>query len=341
MARGKGVHAKRAVSPEWEQLQARLVWPEQLAYETIRPVVAFNQSIKERAVEVGVSAKTLSRKVEQFVQHGIPGLMPNASRRTDDQRLLPQPLREYVLQLKAEYPRFTPREIASACEVKFDRAVSHHTVERVLERGPLPKVTGRRYPRYYKMRGSEERREALLRLHLEGWTIKAIVGYLGVPRRTIYNFLKRWAEEGVRGFGDKPRGRRVGAQKVTLPIVVTVKELQEESAIGEFRMAAALKQQFGIELSPRTCGRIMAKNRDLYGLHRPTPEPKPKKPMPFAAIRAHQFWSVDICYIEQHHVPDTDGSIYIITIICNQVCQVDWSVWLFKMGRGRPRELLN
>jgi transposase len=169
------------------------------------------------------------------------------------------------------------------------------------------------------MRDVEERREAMLRLHLEGWTIKAIVGYLGVPRRTLYNFLRRWADEGVKGLSDKPRGRRRGARKVTLPVVATVKELQETTAIGEFRMAAALKQRYGIELSPRTCGRIMAKHRALYGLQPPRPAsgPKPKKPMPFAATRPHQYWSVDICYIEKHHVPDTDGPIYIITFLDN------------------------
>jgi putative transposase len=309
--------SKRSGAPKWEQLQARLLWPEQIAYEEIRPVVAFNQPVKERAEEVGVSAKSLSRKVQLFVQHGIPGLIPNDSRRSGDQRLLPQPLREHILQLKAEYPKFTSREIASICEVKFDRKVDHHTVERVLAWDQLPKLVGCHYARYYKFRDTEQRREAMLRLHLEGWTTKAIVGYLGVRRRTLYNFLKRWADDGVRGMGEKPRGPHLGARKATLPVVKKVKSLQEETAIGEFQMSAALKQQYGIELSPRTCGRIMAKNRDLYGITLPEKGPKPKREMPFAASRPHRYWSVDICYIEQHQVPDVVGPLYIITVLDN------------------------
>ena len=82
-------------------------------------------------------------------------------------------------------------------------------------------------------------------------------------------------------------------------------------------MSAALKQQHGIDISPRTCGRIMAKNRDLYGIERPEKEEQPKKAMPFAAVRAHQYWSVDISYIEEHQVPDVDGPLYIITILDN------------------------
>jgi transposase len=250
--------AKQTVSPEWERLQAKLLWPDQVAYEEIRPVVLLNQPIKDRAEEIGVSAKTLSHRVQLFVQHSIPGLIPNENRRSGDQRLLPQPLREYILQLKAEYPEFTSREIASICDVKFDRRVDHHTVERVLARDRLPKLVGRRFLRYAKMQDAEQRREAMLRLHLEGWTTKAIVGYLGVPRRTLYNFLTRWAEDGVRGMNERARGPRPGARKATLPVVKKVKNIQEESAIGEFRMAEALKQQYGIDISPRTCGRIMA-----------------------------------------------------------------------------------
>jgi putative transposase len=98
----------------------------------------------------------------------------------------------------------------------------------------------------------------------------------------------------VRGMGEKPRGPYLGARKVALPVVKKVKGIQEETAIGEFRMSAALKQQYGIDLSPRTCGRIMAKNRDLYGIEHLEKEEQPKKAMPFAAVRAHQFWSVDI-----------------------------------------------
>jgi putative transposase len=176
--------SQRVVSPGWEHLQAQLLWPDQIAYEEIRPVVVLNQPVKERAEEIGVSAKTLSRRVQLFVQHGIPGLIPNDASKSGDQRFLPQPIRPLILQLKAEYPKFTPREIAAICEVKFDRTVSNHTVMNVLAHDPLPKVVGRRYARYHKIRDVDQRRDAMLRLHLEGWSIKAIVGYLGVPRRT-------------------------------------------------------------------------------------------------------------------------------------------------------------
>ena len=305
-------------SPEWVELRKRFIHPGQLPYEEIRTVLNFDQDIAERAAEVGVSPKTLARKVQHFIQYGLPGLMPGNSHRPDDRRHLPADLRDYILQLKAEHPPFTLREIADILEVKFDRRVSHHTVEQTIARSPLPKVIGRRYPRYFKMRDPAERREAMLRLHLDGWSMKAIMGYLGAPRRSVQAFLTRWVADGVQSLPGKKSGRPRGIRKVTLPIVAAIKEKQETTAIGKFRMAAYLKQQFGIELSPATCGRVMAKNQDLYELpERPQDPPPPKKEMPFKATYAHQFWSVDICYIEHHQLPDQEGSFYIITVLDN------------------------
>jgi hypothetical protein len=105
--------------------------------------------------------------------------------------------------------------------------------------------------------------------------------------------------------------------------VAAIKGLQEESAIGAFRMAAALKQHYGIELSPRTCGRIMARNRDLYRLPEPSPAPaKPRKPMPYATAIPHRWWSVDLCYIEKHRIPGISGPVYIWTILDNASRQI-------------------
>jgi hypothetical protein len=56
-------------------------------------------------------------------------------------------------------------------------------------------------------------------------------------------------------------------------------------------MHAALLQE-GIKVSARTCGRIMAKHRALYGWEKPKGPAKPKKEMPFKATGRHEFWSI-------------------------------------------------
>lgn len=324
---GTRVKRKRTPSPEWQAFQATLLHPDQIAYEVIRPVVTLGQDLTSRAAEVGLAPRTLARKVEQFVQFSIPGLIASSTRKPDDKRLLPPAIRDYILQLKAEHALLTPREIATIVEVRFDRSIGRHTIERVVARGPLPKLSRRRFPFYRQLRATPARREAILRLHLEGWSAPAIISYLHAPRTTVYDFLQRWVQDAVvKPLGDRKRGRPPGARKATLPAVAAIKQLQEVSAIGAFRMAAALKQQYGIVLSPRTCGRIMAKNRELYGLwappHTSHAPAKPKKPMPFATSIPHRWWSVDLCYIEQHHLPNINRPVYIWTILDNASRQI-------------------
>ncbi|WP_040447427.1 DDE-type integrase/transposase/recombinase [Ktedonobacter racemifer] len=79
-------------------------------------------------------------------------------------------------------------------------------------------------------------------------------------------------------------------------------------------MYAALKQ-LGIHVPPRTCGRIMAENRQLYSIQPPPKEPHKPKPHPFHATARHERWCLDIRYIEKHRISEIKGSFYVITIM--------------------------
>jgi len=114
---------------------------------------------------------------------------------------------------------------------------------------------------------------------------------LQINRDTVRLTLARWIAEGVAGLDDKSRAPHHPARKVDLRAMLSIKELQENPELGAFRVHAALRQ-VGIFLSPRTCGRIMAKNRALYGWDKPKGPAKPKKEMPFKASRRHEYWSI-------------------------------------------------
>ena len=117
------------------------------------------------------------------------------------------------------------------------------------------------------------------------------------------------------GLADKPRTLHRRALKADLRAIAAVRQLQANPELGEFRMPAAL-QQLGIALSPRTCGRILAVNRALYGLDAPArPGPgRPAKAMPFRARQRHQYWTVDVRYVD-HHLGG--GNVYAISILDN------------------------
>ena len=100
---------------------------------------------------------------------------------------------------------------------------------------------------------------------------------------------------------------------MTLKAIEAIRRFQENPHLGEFRVHAALAQ-IGIHLSPRTCGRILALNRELYGLEKPKGPAKEKREMPFAARRRHQYWSADIRYVDDWRV---GGRAYVVSVLDN------------------------
>jgi putative transposase len=308
---------RRERTHDWQKIQLYTLWPEQQLYEKLRPVVLFNESAAERARETGAAERTLQRKADLFESRGMASLFPKEPvPPSDDARELPPDMRQLIVDLMAEHPAFRPHEIATVCYVRFGRRPSHHTVQRVLASGPQPLITARRFPPYGEIANGYERRRIVVRLHAEGWSVSTISAYLQTTRATIYDILKRWAREGHAGLEDKSHAPHEPARKVTFQEIQKVRRLARNPEIRAYRVMAAL-EQIGIKLSQRTCGRLLELNRNLYGLEKPKRSPHSKKEMPFKAHFRHQYWSVDVRYIEKHHIPDHEGPVYLISILEN------------------------
>ncbi len=294
---------------DWQQLAQLAGWPEQRAYEELRPVVLYGRTIAARAGETGTPERTLYRRVARFDAEGMASLFPPP--KMAKHRRLPDAIRQHLRTLKAEYPAFHVHEIATICEVRFGHRPSPHTVKRILAEDPPAPVARRRFPPYHDIADPAERRLAVIRLHAEGWSVTSIAAYLEVGKRAVYQTLRRWIAEGVAGLDDKSHARKDGPRKATLPAIRAIKELQENPGLGAFRVSAALRQQ-GIILSPRTCGRIMAKHRKLYGLERVETPPRVPKPLPFAPTQPHEYWCMDIRYLD-HRLGG--GKVYCLSVM--------------------------
>lgn len=294
---------------DWGQIQLLAKWPEQITYELIRPVVLFGRSPAERARETGASERTLYRQADRFDQLGMQGLFTPT--KVEKHHRVSREIRDHLLALKAENPAFHARELAALGFIRFGRRLSHHTVKRLLAEGPLSPVARRRFPPYHTVAEPAERHLAVIRLHAEGWRVTTIAAYLEVDRKTVSTVLRRWIAEGVAGLDDKSHARKAGVRTVDLATIDRIRELQQNPGLGEWRMHAALRQ--GIAVSPRTCGRIMARNRKLYRLPGNTPAPeRTPTPLPFTATRRHQYWVLDIRYLD-HRLDD--GKVYCIAVI--------------------------
>lgn len=262
---------RRRVAPtdDWGQLRQLVGSAEQEAYELLRPIVLFGELPAERATTTGVAARTLHRKADRFDREGMASLFASDGPAPADHRTLALPVRRAILELKAEYAALGPYEIAAICRRRFDDCrVSYHTVQRVLDQhAPLP-AAPRRFPPYQLIADAFERRRAVVTLFFEGWNVTSIAGYLETTRTRVYETIHRFLAEGWRGLEARPSGPKQPPRKADLRAMAAIRRLQANPELGEFRVHAALKQ-LGIELSPRTCGRILAQHRALYDLAGP------------------------------------------------------------------------
>ena len=144
-------YERRAPTHEWSQIRPLLKDPTQIQYEILRPIVLFGVSPKERSGETGVSKTMLYYKANLFDQAGMASLLPPTPPPEipkQDKRTLPPPMRQAIVDAKAEYPGLSLHEIARMCYVQFNRKPSHHTIQLVLANGPKPSRTTRRFPRF-------------------------------------------------------------------------------------------------------------------------------------------------------------------------------------------------
>lgn len=320
----------------WEQLELRFTWPEQTVYELIRPVVLFGQTAAERSRQTGRPARTIRQQVQRFNEQGLRSFCPDQPP-TPWQWLpkgqLPDHIKEYLVRLRAEYSKLSVGEIGRICQLCFGRKPDDKTIRKLLNTFPMPVLTTRRFAFYSEMASPGAGRMAIVTLFDEGWSVKSIAGYLRVSRPTVYATLKRRAEaeaEAQTGsaiqnmakvLADKSHARKDGLRKVNLRTIRAVHTLSQNPLLGKYRVSAALMQQ-GIELSPASCGLLLRRLRqtqpvstdqNLQSLN--NTNNKIKKEFPYHSQRRHQYWSVDVRYIEKHKLGEKP--FYVISILEN------------------------
>jgi putative transposase len=180
---------RRERTDEWAQIQQYCLWDEQELYEQIRPLVLFGQTAGERAKETGAAQRTLSRKADEFERYGMQGLFPSGEPggARDTSKTLPEEIRQLIVDLHAELPTMSWREIAEICYIRYGRRPSHHSIKHIATSGQGPARRERRYQPWHQIPDLAERKLAVIRLHAEGWSITSIAKYLATSRHSIYD----------------------------------------------------------------------------------------------------------------------------------------------------------
>ncbi len=156
-----------APTDAWQEIRRLTPWPEQRAYEELRPVVLFGRAVDERAGETGIPERTLYRRAARFDTEGMASLFPPP--KVPKHQRLPPKIRQAIVALKAEHPAFHAHEIAAICAIRFDHRPSPHTVKRILAEAPSSPQPARRFPPFHDIADPAEARLAVVRLHSEGW----------------------------------------------------------------------------------------------------------------------------------------------------------------------------
>ncbi len=121
---------RRARTDEWASIKQWTLWPEQELYEAIRPLVLFHETAGERAKEVDVPQRTLSRKADAFERYGMQSLFASGEQggARETRNSLPEDVRQLIVDLHAEHPGMSWREIAEICYIRYGRRPAHHSV---------------------------------------------------------------------------------------------------------------------------------------------------------------------------------------------------------------------
>jgi putative transposase len=302
---------------QWDLLVPLFEWPEQKRYEEIRPLVLFDVSVAERAEEIGLSQSALYRRLGGFEAEGMESLFASQTARKPRKRRLPPAIRRLIVDLKAEHPPFNLNEIANVVQACFGRKPDVRSVARVLAEEPVPLKIVRNDPPYHEIADSREGRAAIVQLRLSGWSAKAIAGYLGVHKATVYRALERWKERGFEGLADESPGRTPGGvRKADFAAVEAIRKLARNPGLGAFRVHAAMRQM-GFDLSRATCGRILAMIRKVYGYEKPEGGSGARRAMPFAASARHEVWSADVRHLDMVDESLVGSKAYAVTVMDN------------------------
>lgn len=281
---------------DFAQLQLHITDQMQWRYELIRPLVLFEEGTPaQRAQETQTHPDTVRTFVRRFTKQGMLGLVPNDVEVVKKKRPLrvSEEVQQEIHRLKALYSGFRYRELARIFFYRFHEHVDVKTIKELWLQSPVAASEQLEFWTYQSYPDRLEARLHVIKLFYQGWNKSSISRFLRVSRPTIDRWLSRFEADNLASLMDN-KGGPTSPRKVWFPLMVEVYHLQKRHPdAGEFRLWSLLNRS---DMAPRTIGRIMAINKQVYDdiphVAKKGPKPQPQ-PHPYKATRPHQYWFID------------------------------------------------
>jgi transposase/transposase InsO family protein len=244
--------------------------PTQEKYHAIAPVLAGKIAPLELSRRLTIPYSTIMRWLQQFRQHGMPGLFPATEYPREP--YTPERIIVTLLYYKCCARRASDRELARVIATTTGYRIHNETVKALLLRYPFWKFAEFRL-RYPVSDDPVLRRMEMVQLQVQGWSEKTIAELLHCSPRTVRKWLRR-AQQTQQGLEsnqapfpfEHSRAPHHTRRKVYFGAIHAVLELQKKygASIGSFRIQGYLARDYGIVLGETTIKKIMKLNRQLH-----------------------------------------------------------------------------
>lgn len=150
-------------------------------------------------------------------------------------------------------------------------------------KGRKSKSRGKAFP-------AEVRLKAMKMLE-EGFAALLVAEEIGCSLQSIWDWRKRYRQDGATGLADRPRRPRTGIESPVRAKIVALKV--ENRQFGMKRISQLLRRIFFMKASPTTVGRVL-QEENLADKAKKKPETNPARPRFFERSTPNQMWQTDI-----------------------------------------------
>jgi len=188
-----------------------------LKYEVIRPVLVGQMTARNRAKQLQLNERTLTKYLQRFRNNSYEGLLDQRHGPSMRRGKLNESQQAHLLMLRMAYNVFSLRELATIIGQEYNRTIDYKTVFSILQRYEALFTYSQsdeaiehlliRFRRYHEYKPTVAGRFRIVELLEAGWKISTICEVMQVSRRLVYYWQHRYNTEGILGLYDKPPTR--------------------------------------------------------------------------------------------------------------------------------------